>query len=181
MNIYRGLYEYLLIYFWSKPSFHSSKQLRDMFPASAWGETASMCLLFWGGNSAVSTLSLCGETRRMRSHTSPRWNQHWQDALFVRCNGVIGGPKELRQSQKRWCVGGCLSRVTSPVLKLWFTSFSHRTAKERCSHSFHGGENGCQWKWGYSHFTLCLYLPSPSCRISFELHHRRLLATSPQY
>lgn len=121
------------------------------------------------------------ETRRMRSHTSPRWNRHWQDALFVRCNGVIGGPKELRQSQKRWCVGGCLLGVTSPVLKLWFTSFSHRTAKERCSYSFHGGENGCQWKWGYSHFTLCLYLPSPSCRISFEIYHRRLLATSPQY
>lgn len=61
---------------------------------------------FWGGNSAVSTLSLCGETRRMRSHTSPRWNRHWQDALFVPCNGVIGGPKELRQSRKRWCVWG---------------------------------------------------------------------------
>lgn len=106
MNIYRGLYEYLIIYFWSKPSFRSSKKLRDMFPASAWGETVCMWLLFWGGNSAVSTLSLCGETRRMRSHTSPRWNRHWQDALFVRCNGVIGGPKELRQSQKRWCVGG---------------------------------------------------------------------------
>lgn len=82
--------------------------------------------------------------------------------------------------EKMVCVGRLLG-VTSPVLKLWFTSFPHRTAKERCSRSVHGGENGCRWKWGYSHLTLCLYLPSPSCRISFEIRRGRLVATSPQY
>lgn len=117
----------------------------------------------------------------MRSHTSPRWNQHWQDALFVRYNGVIGGPKELRQFQKRWRGGGrgggCLSGVTSPVLKLWFPSFPHRRAKEVRSHSLHGRENWCHWKWGYSHFTLCSYLTSLSCRINFEIYHRRFSPT----
>lgn len=37
----------------------------------------------WERKLTVLTLSLCSKTRRMRSHMSPRWNHHWQDALFV--------------------------------------------------------------------------------------------------
>lgn len=52
----------------------------------------------WEGNSTVLTLSSCSETRRMRSHMSPRWNHNWQDAFFVQQSDRKRSPKELRRS-----------------------------------------------------------------------------------
>lgn len=59
--------------------------LMSFFPdtRAAQGHLGGNGVCGWEGNSTVLTLSLCSETRRMRSHTSPRWNHHWQDALFL--------------------------------------------------------------------------------------------------
>lgn len=182
MIMYRGLHE-SLIYFWSKPSFHSSKKLkklRDMFPASAWGRRRVRGCFSEGKLSCINSVLVWWDKKDEVTHQSQVkpalaaciiCTVQWSDR---RSKGIKAVP------EKMVCVGRLLG-VTSPVLKLWFTSFPHRTAKERCSRSVHGGENGCRWKWGYSHLTLCLYLPSPSCRISFEIHRGRLVATSPQY
>lgn len=68
----------------------------------------------------------------------------WSDR---RSKGIKAVPEKM--------VGGCLSvggDLSCP--KAVVPSFPHRTAKEVPSHSFHGRENWCQWKLGYSHFTL---------------------------